>query len=187
MESKQTKAGAVPDGPVRSGEAGERARSGAARADVLSGGVLVLLGSAAAIGALQMPRQQRAGPLADFLTYPGTLPLLVGLLVAIGGLAILWQGWRAGRSAPRGWRESLAAVLRTAGFRRGAGLFGIILLYVGILMLGVLPFWVATYLYLAVTMVWLRASSLGVIIGVSLAVAVALELGFGMLLRLPLP
>jgi hypothetical protein len=72
-------------------------------------------------------------------------------------------------------------------FRRGAGVLSLILLYVGCLVAGLLPFWVATYLYLALTMVWLRVRSLLRIIGLALGVALFLHVTFGIILRLPLP
>lgn len=168
----------------------EEPQTGATHAssgDLGTGILLALLGASAVFGAFRMPLPDRTPPLVGYLTYPGAVPLAAGLVVFLGGVAIGLGGWRNRRrpAVPiaRAWRPVLSSVR----LRRGGGVLLLILLYVACLAGRLLPFWAATYLYLALTMVWLRAGTIAGIIGISLGVAVLLEVVFGMALRLPLP
>jgi hypothetical protein len=164
---------------------GQPVATGSGITDFITGSAIAALGLAAIWGGLLLPRPTGVRPLTAYLTYPGAMPLVIGVLVFAGGLVVARAGWQSRRVA--GAVGSGRTVWRLETFRRGAGVLSLILLYVGCLVAGLLPFWVATYLYLALTMVWLRVRSLLRIIGLALGVALFLHVTFGIILRLPLP
>lgn len=81
--------------------------------DVLAGGIFILIGGAFAVGSLgyQLGTPLRMGP--------GAFPLLVGVIVAVLGLAIVIKGLIAGEVAEFGpvpWRAIAVIVLAVIFF-----------------------------------------------------------------------
>ena len=92
------------------------------RADLLFGLGWIVLGAAIAAGSWRMDRLEGQG--VEPYAVPGLVPGLLGILLALLGLAMALRGWRGGategvepaRAEP--WRAALAVVL-VAGFVLG--------------------------------------------------------------------
>ena len=116
---------------------------GLARADLVTGLVFVALGAGVVIESLRMPRfaELRVEP----YTAPGVVPGMLGLIIlALGGILCLRAaregGFRPGGaggawSRDPGVRRLLLSLLLTLGYAAG--------------LVGRLPFWLATFLFVA--------------------------------------
>jgi Tripartite tricarboxylate transporter TctB family len=122
------------------GEAIDRARRNAA--DLLSGLVFVALGLATLYGAWTMPRLENRG--VHPLTVPGLVPgLLAVALILCGGL-LAAKAWRG-----PGLRPGLRALLALGRSREAArvgAVLALVLTYT-LLLVGWLPFWLASALF----------------------------------------
>lgn len=131
-----------------------------ARADFITGLVLIVLGAAALIASLEMPRfEERA---INPYTAPGLVPGVLGAVILVLGAALFVRaaragGWRlgAGGSGPPWWTGSGAqrlglAIVLCVGYAGG--------------LVGRVPFWLATFLFVALFVAafeWPQASTGG--------------------------
>lgn len=116
-----------------------------ARSDLWSGMIFAVIGLAVAIESWRMPRLEERG--IDPWTIPGMVPGLLGLALCLLGVAL----------AVRGWRHSLGQTLQVsiigAGDARTRFLTALGLnLGFALLLVGRIPFWLATFAYLIVFM-----------------------------------
>jgi hypothetical protein len=121
------------------------------RADFITGLVLILLGVAVVWASLDMPRfaERNANP----YTAPGLVPGLLGAIILALGAILFGRAARvilfvrAARTG--GWRLAWPAAQRRAdpGIRRLALSIALCLVYAGGLV-GTLPFWLATFLFI---------------------------------------
>lgn len=111
-----------------------------ARADFLTGVVLMALGLAAFAFSLDMPRfaERNINP----YTVPGLVPGALGLIIAVLGAVLALRAARAG-----GWRlgSRATAVDRTGA--RQVGLTLVLTLGYAAGLVGRMPFWLATFLF----------------------------------------
>ncbi|WP_176475718.1 tripartite tricarboxylate transporter TctB family protein [Halomonas salipaludis] len=165
-----------------------------ARADLITGGVFILLGLAVAYAAWEMPRFANRG--VHPWVAPGVVPLLLGGLLALCGALL---GWRAAKQGALGklsqhtsWRMLIASVES----RRLWAMIALALMYT-LVLLGWLPFWLATGLYVWASIVifetvlsdkprrlW-RSLVLALLQAVLVAAIVTLVFQYGFLVRLP--
>jgi hypothetical protein len=116
-----------------------------ARADLWAGIVFALVGLVLAIESWRMPRLEERG--IDPWTVPGIVPGLLGCALAVLGAVLAVRGW----NHSRGQRQHVS-IFGTGDARvRLATAFGLNLAY-ALLLVGRLPFWLATFAYLAVFM-----------------------------------
>jgi hypothetical protein len=114
-------------------------------ADLWSGLVFTLVGLAFAIESWRMPRLEERG--IDPWTAPGLVPGLLGSALALLGILLAARGWTESRGQPRH-----VSILGTGHARvRLATAFALNLTF-AVLLVGRLPFWLATFVYLAVFM-----------------------------------
>lgn len=162
------------------------------RADLLTGIVLLVLGVAIAWMSWEMPRLEvrRIHP----ATVPGLVPGLLGLTLAFCGAILALRSVRASADAA-GWRVFGGIFVSPEAGRVGATL-ALALIY-ALVLVGTLPFWAATALFVFAFIVifeyafaasrfplWrtvLTAAVQAVIVGVT----VTLVFQFGFLVRLP--
>lgn len=113
-----------------------------ALADFVMAAILVVVGLYVFIEAYNMPRLEarRVHP----LTIPGLVPM--GLGAALIGLALL-LGIRAFRLTDRSSGAALLAVLRTKAAGRAAAAGGMVLIF-ALLLIGNMPFWLASMLFI---------------------------------------
>jgi hypothetical protein len=113
-----------------------------ALADFIMAAILVVVGLYVFIEAFNMPRLEarRVHP----LTIPGLVPMALG--AALVGLALL-LGIRAYRLTDRGSAAALLAVLRTKAAARAAAAGGLVLAFT-LLLIGHMPFWLASMLFI---------------------------------------
>ena len=112
------------------------------RADFVTGLFLVVLGAAALIGSLEMPRfEERA---INPYTVPGLVPGLLSAVILVLGTVLTLRGARAGgwrigwdpaALADPGWRRLALALLLCVGYAAG--------------LVGAVPFWLATFLFVS--------------------------------------
>lgn len=156
------------------------------KSDVLSGLVLVGVGFLAAVTALGMPIPPDLDPLLGYLTYPGSMPLLLGFFLILGGLALVWHGFRiAGPPGSSELRRWVTAAFSQEG-RRAALIFLLLVVY-SMLLLGRVPFWLATFVYLVAVMALVGGVRLRTVAAVALAASASLHLLFEFVFNLPLP
>jgi hypothetical protein len=170
-----------------SGETPPQGPAGMPRADFLTGLAFALLGLAVVWASLEMPRF--ADRNIDPYTVPGLVPGVLGAIILALGTALLVRAARAG-----GWR---LAGLRPEG---GPGTRRLVLALVLCLgyaagLVGRMPFWLATLLFVAAFVVlleWPQAkgrrlarAAIALVYGAAISAAVTLVFQEVFLVRLP--
>ncbi len=164
------------------------------RADLVTGVVFILLGLTVAFAAWEMPRFANRGvhPLAA----PGLVPLLLGGLLALCGALLSWRAARQGGIAKLSRQTSWKMLVASAESRRLWTMIALTLVYT-LILLGWLPFWLATGLYVWVTIVIFetvlsdksrslrRSIVLALFQAIVVAIIVTLVFQYGFLVRLP--
>jgi Tripartite tricarboxylate transporter TctB family len=113
------------------------------RADLVSGLILALLGLAVIFASLDMPRFEERN--VEPYTAPGLVPGVLGAIILVLAAVLALRAALAG-----GWRLSLSGVTSSAkdpGARRLVLAVALCLIYAGGLV-GTLPFWLATFLFI---------------------------------------
>ena len=165
--------------------------SGMIKADLLAGLFFIVLGAAILYGAWTMDRLEvrRIHP----LTAPGLVPGLLSLALSVCGLVLAFRSVRAG--AEGGWKSLSEAVFSRAAGRAGL-VAGLALVYT-LGLVGTLPFWAATglfvFAFILIFECWLAEprrpllKSLPWALGLAIATAIAVTLVFerAFLVRLP--
>ena len=144
-----------------------------ARADLVSGGLWVVIGAAIAVGSWRMDRLAAQG--VEWFTAPGLLPGILGVAIVLAALLIVVRAARTGVSAKSEKpRSNLGRAALTLALCLGfaAGLVG-----------HGLPFWIAAsaYLFLHIFLLQLaeRRAAGQVANGAVVAAAIALGAGIG--------
>jgi hypothetical protein len=162
-----------------------------ARADLLAALVFIVLGAAILYGSWTMPRLE-ARQIHPF-TVPGLVPGMLSVALIICGSVLAWRSVRT--PAPGGWQSLRAALLSHQSMR--AGVVAVLALVYTLGLMGWLPFWGATALFvfgfILVFEVWLAEprrtlmQSLPWAAGLAVATAIAVTLVFerAFLVRLP--
>lgn len=162
-----------------------------AKADLLSGIVLIALAAATLYGSWTMDRlaNRRINP----LTVPGLVPGLLSAALLACGIILTLRSLR--RTAPGGWSALAAAVISPAARRAGVVLLLVLVYTLGLV--GLVPFWLATGLFVCAFILtfetWLAEPrqpllrSLPWAFGLAIATAVIVTLVFerAFLVRLP--
>lgn len=149
-----------------------------ARADLLSALLWMALGAAIVYGSWTMDRLERHG--AKLFTAPGLVPGLLGLVLLVLGAVLAVRALRSGAlrarvAVPTGGTTTLVLFL-CLGYALG--------------LLGRLPFWLATFLFVALFVAVFEYPSrvrmaLGLAYGAAAAAAVTLLFESVFLVRLP--
>lgn len=113
-----------------------------ARSDLLGGAGWVVFGLLIVIGSVRMDRFEAMG--AQLYTMPGFVPGLIGGLVALLGLVLMLRGWRRHAFETAAPTEPAEPLLN----RRIVTTIALSLTYAGLLV-GRVPFWLATALFVA--------------------------------------
>ena len=109
-----------------------------ARSDLLGGAGWIVLGAAIVAAALRMDRFEAMG--ATLYTMPGFVPVIFGTALVLLGAALALRGWRRQAASP----EAAPAMLN----RRVVLMLALSLIYAAGL-IGRIPFWLATPLFVA--------------------------------------
>ena len=125
---------------------GDQGASGRAmvRADLVTGLVLLALGLATVVESLRMPRFEHLN--INPYTVPGLVPGGLGAVILVLGALLFLRAaragsWRAGGARAAGWSTD-------PGVRRLLLAIGLCVGYAALLV-GRLPFWLATFLFIA--------------------------------------
>lgn len=131
-----------------------------AKLDFYTALVLIVFGTLVGVESLRMPRYEHLG--VNPYTVPGLVPGLLGAVLVLFGLLLLIRSSREG-----GWRldgeGSVWAVLKSESARRALVTLALTLGY-GALLVGLLPFGLATFLFVFVFIAlfdWRKAAPLG--------------------------
>lgn len=111
------------------------------KADLLAGLFFIVLAAATLVGSWNMDRLavRRINP----LTVPGLVPGLLAAALLGCGLILTMRSLRT--AAPDGWRDLGRSLVSTAAQRAGAVL--VLTLSYALVLVGLLPFWLATGLF----------------------------------------
>ena len=128
------------------------------RLDFVSSIVLTLFGTGVTIESLRMPRLENLS--VNPYTVPGIVPGVLGVLLTLCGLAMLIRsvargGWRLGLT-----REGVALWLRSAPLRRTGVTLALTLSY-ALLLFPLVPFYLATPVFIFTFVVTAEAMALG--------------------------
>jgi putative tricarboxylic transport membrane protein len=163
------------------------AAKGMPRADFVTGLAFALLGLAVVWASLEMPRF--ADRAIDPYTVPGLVPGVLGAIILALGMVLLVRaalagGWRLGGLRPEkgpGTRRLVLALILCLGYAAG--------------LVGRMPFWLATFLFVAgfvVLLEWpqgkgrrLGRLTLALVYGAAISAAVTLVFQEVFLVRLP--
>jgi hypothetical protein len=131
-----------------------------ARADFVTGIVLLALGVAVLVESLRMPTFAHLG--VNPYTVPGIVPAMLGVVIGVLGAVLLVRAGRAG-----GWRLGLGEVardaVRSAAVHRTLITLFLTLAY-GAVLVGRVRFWLATFLFVLAFVVvfeWPRGRTVG--------------------------
>jgi putative tricarboxylic transport membrane protein len=116
-----------------------------ARSDLWSGVVFVGVGLGVLVESWRMPRLEERG--IDPWTVPGLVPGVLGLVLAVLGAVLALRGWRESR----GQTDHTSIIGRGDARIRLVTALGLNLVY-ALLLVGRLPYWLATFVYLAAFM-----------------------------------
>jgi hypothetical protein len=111
-----------------------------AKADFLTALAIIALGLGALVESYRMPRFEQLG--ANPYTVPGIVPGLIGAVIAGLGAILLIRAWRHG-----GWRLGGGGDLATGAAARRLYLCLLLTLGYAAGLVGTLPFWLATGLF----------------------------------------
>jgi len=111
------------------------------KADLAAGLFFIVLAVATLVGSWNMDRltARRINP----LTVPGLVPGLLSAALLVCGVILTLRSLRT--AAPDGWRDLRRAMVSTAARRAGAVL--VLTLSYALVLVGLLPFWLATGLF----------------------------------------
>jgi putative tricarboxylic transport membrane protein len=161
-------------------------KSALRKADLITGLLLIGGGAFAVVAGWKMPRSPRLEPTMAMVTSPGMLPLVCGALLAIMGGDLVGHAVRAGGLLERADLGRALQRITQPDVRRMAVVTLLLAVFIFGL-IGRMPYWAATMLYLAALMVYLRGASPIVTLILAAAVAAGVDLLFGELVRIPLP
>tara|TARA_R110002020_G_scaffold192728_3_gene392913 strand:+ start:93 stop:650 length:558 start_codon:yes stop_codon:yes gene_type:complete len=125
------------------------------KADLLAGLFFIVLSVATLVASWNMDRltARRINP----LTVPGLVPGILSAALLVCGLILAIRSVRT--SAPGGWHDLRQAIVSTAAQRAGAVL--LLTLAYALVLVGLLPFWLATglfvFVFIMVFETWLAA------------------------------
>ena len=133
-----------------------------ARADFIAAWLWVALGLAMTIGAWRMDRLESRG--ASLYTAPGLVPGVLGVILLLFGLLLALRAARAGGHRLRGMHWALGSEARVAAPRVGVFLILALGYAAGLVGHGGIPFWLATFVFVTLTIVvfdWTRRQVAG--------------------------
>lgn len=151
-----------------------------AQADFIAAWLWVAFGLAVVIGAWRMDRLESRG--ATLYTAPGLVPGVLGAILVLFGLLLALRAARAGGHRLGGMRWSLASETRVVASRVGVFLVLGLGYAAGLVGHGGIPFWLATFLFVTLTIIvfdWTRRQRAGQVTrGLVLAVSVGAGTAF---------
>jgi len=157
------------------------------KADVIFSIILICLSIYILIESLRMPVTGLKGTVEqEFYIAPGFLPAIIAVILMIMGLFILINGLRSGGKISKKDIINIIQVIKSENFVKSVIMVALIIIYTFIL-IGRLPFFWATFIFLTISMLFLRATSWWRIILISAVASLIITYSFGTLARIPLP
>ncbi len=151
-------------------------------------GILLLIGSAILlVWSALMPVSGLGGAMqVSFWIAPGALPVVVSSVMIVLAVVLIVGAVREGaRVTGEDVRKALA-ILKTREAKYSFIISALLILYI-VFMLGWMPYWLATFLFLAVFMFIFKAGRPHVILLVSAFTTLAIWYCFGEVVMIPLP
>lgn len=157
------------------------------KADVLFSIILIALGIYVLINSIKMPVTGLPGTVEqEFYIAPGFFPTIIAIVLMIMGLILLINGIRSGGMITKKDLENFIKFIKSQIFLKSIIMVTLIVIYT-FLLIGRLPFFWATFIFLASSMLFLRATSWWKVIVISALSSLLITYCFGNLARIPLP
>ncbi len=157
------------------------------KADVISSIILIILGIYVIKEALKMPATGLPGTVEqEFYLAPGFFPIIVAIVLIIMGLFLLINGIRSGGRISKDDLRKFVKIFTSKNAIRSIVITALIIIYT-IILLGRIPFFWATFIFLAGSMFFLKAGSWWSILLISTIGSLIIQYCFGTLARIPLP
>lgn len=159
-----------------------------ARNDLYSSIVLFLISLYVFIEGVRMPVSVYTGSDGAWYGAPGGFPVIIGGILMILSVMLFAKSWRITGGFRKDDFQDMTAVLRSAYVKRLALITVLLAVYIFVL-LGRVPFYVATFLFLFVTMLVFRRNGFAVwkLLVISVVIDALITYGFGTLAGIPLP
>ena len=148
--------------------------------DILTGIILAALGVFIIIYSINLSRGE------IFYTSAGFLPLLLGVFFAATGVYLAINGHRKGGSLAMFTLSKIMDAIRTKQGINTIFILAWLALYISVF-LNILPYFIATFLYLVVMMVLFYKRSIVLAVVVSVCASIAITIMFGSVAGIPLP
>ena len=148
--------------------------------DILTGIILAALGVFIIIYSINLSRGE------IFYTSAGFLPLLLGVFFAATGVYLAINGHRKGGSLAMFTLSKIMDAIRTKQGINTIFILAWLALYIFVF-LNILPYFIATFLYLVVMMVLFYKRSIVLAVVVSVCASIAITIMFGSVAGIPLP
>lgn len=123
-----------------------------AKTDIVAGIGLILFALYCLWEGMSMPVKQLTGDPSRFYGAPGFFPVVLSVLIIIGSVIMIYQGFRDSGGIQKEDLQAAADYLKSAQFFRLMLAVGLLAVYV-FGMLGRLDYYAATFIFLAVTMI----------------------------------
>ncbi len=151
-------------------------------------GILLLIGSVILlVWSALMPVSGLGGAMqVSFWIAPGALPVVVSSVMAILAVVLIAGAVREGAKVTGEDVRKALAILGTREAKYSFVISALLILYI-VFMLGWLPYWLATFLFLSVFMFIFKAGRPHVILLVSAFTTLAIWYCFGEVVMIPLP
>ena len=148
--------------------------------DILTGIILAALGVFIIIYSINLSRGE------IFYTSAGLMPLLLGVFFAATGVYLAINGHRKGGSLAMFTLSKIMDAIRTKQGINTIFILAWLALY-NFVFLNILPYFIATFLYLVVMMVLFYKRSIVLAVVVSVCASIAITIMFGSVAGIPLP
>lgn len=152
--------------------------------DIIFGVILVILGIVFAVESYKMPWSGISG--GGVLAAPGLLPLIVSLIIAACGVILVVSARREGARISK---DDIKAAVNTLKSKPATRVYVMLVIIAGYVfgLIGRIEFTLATFIFLAVFFLYIRAGKWWSCFILAAVVAAAISFGFGTLLSIPLP
>lgn len=152
--------------------------------DIVFGVILVLLGMFFAWQSYKMPWNGISG--GGVLAAPGLLPLIISIVLMLCGVILIVSAVKEGT---RITKEDLKAALKVLKSKAAVRIYVMLVIIAGYIfgLVGRIEFTLATFIFLSVFFLYVKAGKWWGCLILAAVVAVAISFAFGTLIGIPLP
>jgi len=170
------------------GETEVQAQKRSAKLDLYSSIVLFLASLYVFVCGLRMPINVYTGSDDAWYGAPGGFPIIIGGILMVLSAMLFVKSWRVVGGFHKEDFKGFTQTLKSSYAKRLVLVVGLLVIYIFVL-LGRMPFYVATFLYLFITMLAFRKKNFAIwkLLIICVVVVALITYGFGTLAGIPLP